>query len=53
VYTLYFIYRDDPYTLHEGPAIALDGFKLPDAEIILDGAGYTIGVLEGRSPRRR
>lgn len=47
VYSLYFIYDDDPYTLYQGPVIDLDGYRLPDAELVLEGGSYTIGVLGG------
>ncbi len=54
VYSLYFIYRDDPHTLLQGPAIALGGLRLPDAEVLLDGGdGYSVRVLEGTSTHRR
>lgn len=45
-YQLYYIYSDDPYTLHHGQSIPIDGLLLADVEVTLFGQETEIGVLD-------
>jgi len=38
-YQLYFIYKDDPYTVHQGQTVRIDGTPLGDVEIYLFSEG--------------
>ncbi len=44
-YQLYYIYSDDPYTLHHGQSIPIDGMFLADVEVTLIDQEAEIGVL--------